>query len=487
MRMAYRMTRRSVVSVFLLFGECLLISLCSSSVSLKTVHTAMKGIGIMAIACMAFSVYAIYRIRRKWVNAFLIFIVFAYLFSFGQCMMAVFNVELKNTAYSLSRGYFSAPEIQRAAVFALRAIAVTCIGYCFSDRAERHPNAMPEDAFDEKRKRIVSVGWLLLALSFAPTLYMLLSDIQKVSTSSYGATLEKASGLRKVCSLLSNYFISAILILFCFEDRKRGRLYALITGYLALQIAGGSRIETFRLAITFLLISERYRKELTGGKRLLLAVTALAGIFVFSAVSDIRNQIHLSADVPELMIHTVKNVWEDNFLVSAINEMGNTQLINTLVYSKCPEPVPFQYGLSYLKMLWAIVPNFIGSAYTGYIGVDITFSPLYTVTEAGMGASFIAEGYWNFGSFSVLLFFFFGALYGWIEKRFCLAGRSKSGKPENIFLLIYTMYYFIFLVRSEALGFGRSFVYYAVIPYFMCKINERHRNEKKTLRSKCTA
>lgn len=473
MRIMYRLTKRSVISVFLLVGEWMLILLCSSRISYRTVHTTMREIGILAIVCMAVSVYAIYRIRRKWIGAFLIFIVFAYLFSFGQCMMAVFDRELKNTAFSLSGGYFSASEIQESAMFTLRAIAITCMGYCFSDRPYRErPKTVIEDAHarEEKRRRIVRVGWLLLALSFAPTLYILCYDIQKISTASYGATLEKASGLRKVCTLISGYFTSAILILYCFENKKRARVFAVIIGYLALQIAGGSRIEPFRLAVTFLLISELYRRELTGGKKLLLAVTALAGIFVFSAVSDIRNQIHLSTDVAELIVETVKNVWENNFLVSAMNEMGNTQLINTLVYSRCPEPVPFQYGLSYLKMLWAIIPNFIGSAYTGYIGVDITFSPLYTVTNSGMGASFIAEGYWNFGSFSVLLFFFFGMLIGWIEKRFRYAGISKSDKPEDTFLLVYAMYYLVFLVRSETLGFGRSFVYYGAIPYLMCRI-----------------
>ncbi len=473
MRIVYRLTKRSVISVILLIGEWILISVCSSRMPGRTVQTAMKEIGIIAIACMVVSVYAIYRIRRKWVSVFLIFIVLAYLFSFGQCMMAVFNRELKNTAFSLSSGYFSAPEIQRSAMFTLQALAITCSGYCFSDRPYREKprdSVENDNAREEKRKRIVRVGWLLLALSFAPTLYMLCYDIQKISTTSYGATLEKASGLRKICSLISGYFTSAILILYCFEDRKRGRLYAVITAYLALQIAGGSRIEIFRLAITFLLISELYRRELTGGKKLLLAVTALAGIFVFSTVSDLRNRIHLTNDVPELILHTMKNAWENNFLVSAMNEMGNTQLINTLVYSKCPEPVPYQYGLSYLKMLWAVIPNFIGSAYTGYIGVDITFSPLYPLTDAGMGASFIAEGYWNFGPFSGLLFFSFGMFIGWIEKQFWLAGLFKSDKPENTFLLIYAMYYLVFLVRSESLGFGRSFVYYGAIPYLMCKM-----------------
>lgn len=236
-------------------------------------------------------------------------------------------------------------------------------------------------------------------------------------------------------------------------------------------MAGGSRIEIFRLAVICLVISGMYRKELNRRKWIYIIVLGMVGIFALSLVSNIRNYIYLSDDIGELIKKAIQNLWENNFIVAAINEMGNTQLINTLVYTKCPSEVPYQYGLSFLKMIWGIIPNFIGSAYTGYIGVDITFSPLYTVTSAGMGASYISEGYWNFGYFSIAYFILFGIFWGWIVKKFNEACKGKLLNPENIFVIIYVMYYIVFLVRSESLGFGRSFVYYALIPYLLCKIN----------------
>ena len=37
-------------------------------------------------------------------------------------------------------------------------------------------------------------------------------------------------------------------------------------------------------------------------------------------------------------------------------------------------------------------------------------------------------------------------------------------------MIIYLMYYMIFLVRSESIELGRSFVYYAVIPILISKL-----------------
>ena len=153
--------------------------------------------------------------------------------------------------------------------------------------------------------------------------------------------------------------------------------------------------------------------------------------------------------------------------------MGNTQIINTLVYSECPRRVPYQFGLSYIKMLWGVLPNLIGKAYTGYIGVDIVFSPIYKQTSAGLGASYLAESYWNFGSFSPVACLCFGYFLGYVENRLVVACNAERHSAEEVFLLVYIMYYAVFLVRGEMLGFGRSVVYYAILPLLAGRIRFR--------------
>lgn len=475
MNSSLKIKRENIISILFLLCECLGIGIFSIFIKNSNIQKIMISIGIMALLCMICSIYAVYRLNRKIENIFLLFILFAYLFSFGQCIMAIGGLELQNAVFSLSRGFFTSKEILDTSLFVFISIAVTCIGYCLSvdfvNSSFHNDSNMIKNCYKSKKHKIVKVGWILCVISIIPTLSLLCSDIITVSTFGYEASLVKVTGILKIFSLISGLFVSSILMLYTYEERHRTLVYTIIIGYFILQMAGGSRIEIFRLAVICLVISGMYRKELNRRKWIYIIVLGMVGIFALSLVSNIRNYIYLSDDIGELIKKAIQNLWENNFIVAAINEMGNTQLINTLVYTKCPSEVPYQYGLSFLKMIWGIIPNFIGSAYTGYIGVDITFSPLYTITSAGMGASYISEGYWNFGYFSIAYFILFGIFWGWIVKKFNEACKGKLLNPENIFVIIYVMYYMVFLVRSESLGFGRSFVYYALIPYLLCKIN----------------
>lgn len=122
---------------------------------------------------------------------------------------------------------------------------------------------------------------------------------------------------------------------------------------------------------------------------------------------------------------------------------------------------------AFVRSIYSVLPNFLNLE---YISIDEVFSPYYTVTNAGCGASFIAEGYWNFGYFSVLFFIALGYVWGTLSNRFKQLCNSKYVKPENFFVIVYLMYYMIFLVRSESIELGRSFVYYAVIPILISKL-----------------
>ena len=120
-----------------------------------------------------------------------------------------------------------------------------------------------------------------------------------------------------------------------------------------------------------------------------------------------------------------------------------------------------------LRSIYGIIPNIFG---VGYDSVDTVFSPLYTVTNAGMGSSYIAEGYWNFGYFSLIYFAGFGFAWGKLEERFKMQCNRPAKSASVFFITIYLMFFLIFTVRSDLMEFGRSFVYYALIPVLLSKV-----------------
>lgn len=57
--------------------------------------------------------------------------------------------------------------------------------------------------------------------------------------------------------------------------------------------------------------------------------------------------------------------------------------------------------------------------------------------------------------------------------------RRKQSSAVPIFLALYVMFFIIFMVRGEMLEFGRSMVYYAMIPVLLMRWYDRMIREKK--------
>lgn len=428
----------------------------------------LEKIGYVAIIYGVFSTIALYYVKKEW-DVFLIFMIMCYFFSFGQCILAAFGYKLGVFAFSMDRGFFSNQEILNASVFCFIAIALTGIGFCLRRESIKYEKLSEKPILTDDT--LCRVAWGLLVISVVPTFYELYKDITIVLSTGYGNTLGNARGIDKIFVLISGFFTSAILILYCFEEKRRKIVYIFLGSYVLFQLLGGSRISVFRLAIVLLVISNLYRRKIRKKNVTLICAIGLLGIFAFSFVSSARTNIYLASNLQLFLKKTATDLLENNFIFSAIKEMGNTQVINTLVYTLCPKEVDYRYGMSFVRSLYSIFPNVLNLQ---YISIDEVFSPYYTVTNAGCGASFIAEGYWNFGYFSGLFFMIFGYVWGVLSNKFNKFCNSKYVKPEQLFVIIYLMYYMIFLVRGESIEIGRSFVYYAVIPILISKLIKKN-------------
>lgn len=111
--------------------------------------------------------------------------------------------------------------------------------------------------------------------------------------------------------------------------KKKGRktVYFALGSYALLQLLGGSRIAVFRLAIVLLVISNLYRKEISKKRAVMICLLGLVGVFVFSFVSSARNYIYLASNVQLFLKETATDLIENNFIFSAIKEMGTHKLL----------------------------------------------------------------------------------------------------------------------------------------------------------------
>ena len=324
--------KKSQVVAILIF----LVEIISSYalVQIDASENILGKIGYVAIICGVLSTIVLYQVNKEW-DVFLIFMIMCYLFTFGQCILTAFGYKLGVFAFSMDRGFFSNQEILNASVFCFIAIALTGIGFCFHRDSIKYEKLSNKPVLIDNT--LCRVAWGLLLISVVPTFYELYKDVTTVFLNGYSGTLGNATGIDKIFVLLSGFYPSAILILYCFEEKRRKTVYFALGSYALLQLLGGSRIAVFRLAIVLLVISNLYRKEISKKRAVMICLLGLVGVFVFSFVSSARNYIYLASNVQLFLKETATDLIENNFIFSAIKEMGNTQVINTLVYALCPK------------------------------------------------------------------------------------------------------------------------------------------------------
>lgn len=464
--------KRATILLLVLFVDFMLLLLkCFEQLEQVLVFT-----GGFAICTLVLTEILLYKTTSK-INFFLLFVGVGFAFEFGQSMSVFLGgYNSMNPAWflNINSGYFNGSEIWGAFFFMHMLMMSFAAAYIIFYKEntginkEKKTMAIPQKQF----KKACQIGYFLLGVSIIPTFYMLKKDIMTIRVYGYGATLQAASGgIEKIFTLLSEFFPISIIWLLIYEKRKQGKLVVLLltASYILLQLAGGSRIQVFRFAIILFLIYSLLYKKINNHNMMFLLLAGLIGVFALSLISSIRTMIYASSNLPELIRQAALDLWQNNFIVETLRELGNTQIINTLVYKECPKIIDYAYGTSYFKMLFSMIPNLWGGVHPSSIDVDSVFSPLYSKTT-GLGSSFLAEAYWNFGCLSIIFCFVLGKIFTYIDiglNEVC--GLDAQNNKIKAYLYFYLCFLLIFWVRSSCNGFGRSMLF-AVVPIIMNKI-----------------
>ncbi|MGN8767038.1 O-antigen polysaccharide polymerase Wzy [Blautia massiliensis (ex Liu et al. 2021)] len=464
--------QRAIMLLFILFVDFILLILnCYKQLEQVLVFT-----GGFAIGTLVLTEILLYKTTNR-INFFLLFIGVGFAFEFGQSMsvfLGGYNSMNSIWFLNINSGHFNGNEIWKAFFFMHMLMMSFAVSYIIFYKEntqiskEKNVAIIPQKRF----KRECQIGYFLLSISIIPTFYMLKKDIMTIQVYGYDVTLQAVNGgIEKIYTLLSEFFPIAIVWLLIYEKRKRGRSLVLVLTvvYILLQLAGGSRIQVFRFVIILFLMYSLYYKKINKRNMILFLLAGLIGIFVLSLISSIRTMIYVSSNLSELIQKAALDLWENNFIVETLRELGNTQIINTLVYKECPKVIDYAYGTSYLKMFFSVVPNLWGGVHPSSIDVDSVFSPLYSKTT-GLGSSFVAEAYWNFGFLSIIFCFLLGKIFTHIDiglNEVCRLD-AKDNKIKA-YIYFYLCFLLIFWVRSSCNGFGRS-VLFAAVPIIMNKI-----------------
>lgn len=209
--------------------------------------------------------------------------------------------------------------------------------------------------------------------------------------------------------------------------------------------------------------------------RALIVALAVVALVVFSWVRETRSTSGGWRLSIRDQMESLANL--QNPIASSISEMGYSLVTVTHTISLVPAVRDFDRGVSYLYAASAIVPNLGWQVHPGKAHgllcdwLTQTVEPVVAASGGGLGYSFIAEAYLNFGWVGGPLCLL---VIGYLFTRVFLL--SDSDDPAmQAFVASFLCSFFVF-VRGESAIVVRGLVWYAFIPYLVAiAISARNR------------
>lgn len=456
--------KRSSYIAYLLLGAVITIIIYHI---LQFTDSGMKILGVLGALQLIFSIYSWSKITGSALTPYIIFLIAAYTFTFGQSILFVFDkVSLD---YDLT-SVFTATEIMPAQYLTLLFLNFLHIGGILSCRdTNSHISIKGNRAHREEQntinqiKGIRSIGIAFICISILPYVIERITLYGIVSTMGYsGMYMQEAKiGISNILSILSQYFIPGVLALLLVETSKSRRItfiiILLIEACFWLYIGGRSN------AVIVLAILMMYYhicvKPIKAKQMIVIVAVAFIFISSLSVIADIRDD--KSADVEDALSEIFSGT--DSFY-DAISEMGGSMYPMIATMEMVPSIHDYRYGTSYLYSLSSVIPN-LGfwdlHPAMKYGNLNDWLQKTMSL-DYGPGYSIVAEAYINFGDFGFLIMIFLG---------YCFASiLSIDIKDKRNPLLLVISFIFCFLiiktVRNSFLTTVRSIFYY-ILPIYM--------------------
>ncbi len=425
------------------------------------------------------------KLTNSWFDPYSMFIVAAFLFHGGQTFLIVLNVQAGPMLDDLFRDFVLVEALYLVilgmAVFHLGALSAAT----FRRYSKRGKAAMDHRSIVVSDNLVHSVGWVFVLIAILPTIFVLRDALQVVQNSGYFGLFQRESttGFGSIMNILAAFLVPGAL--FLVVNSKGKPLNQVVSAIIILtfaltQFVLGSRATGAMPLIAYAWLWHRTVSKLP---RTLLIVSAAILLFVLFPLVKLTR--HMSGEDWLDLSQGAENLLESTTpVISILREMGGS--LSTVAYTLelVPSTRGFEFGQSYLYATLTVVPNFFWDIHPTIahgLAADWlvqTVEPILSKLGGGLGYSFIAEAYLNFGWLGAPLLL---GLIGFLFAGFVLWAQDGGGAARMAVVASFVSFFMIY-ARGESGSVVRALFWYALLPYmFMYLISDirRSRNPSK--------
>lgn len=413
-------------------------------------------------------------------NPYTLFFLSAALFNGGQAFLEVFGLNRDG----LLGGRFSDRLLVQTLLIVILGLTAFHFGALLA-AITRKPAAQPRPPLPASSVR--AVGWVLLAVSIIPAFALLRDAVALVLQYGYFELYQQDPniGFNAAPQVLGTFLVPAALFLLAGSERKpRLILVSLIVVmfYVVVNLFMGRRAQAIPTIIVYAWLWHRTVRPLP--KTILIAAAVVVLAFVIPLTATIRNIPGEERLTLDYIISIYASL--ENPTLAAVAEMGGSMSILTYTIQLVPFTHPYEYGQSYVYSLLTAFPNFFWDVHPtiahGLAGDWLiwTIDPYTAARGGGLGYSFIAETYLNFGWVGALIVmvvmgFAYAAFVCWADQK------ERYARMATIASFLV---FFLFFARSETAAIVRPLVWYSLLPFLMTLIVSRlFRRQNDTMKT----
>lgn len=441
-------------------------------------------ISVLAILLFMWILWSWKKISKEFFSPYILFVLASMLFNLGHSFLIVMGFQDKYL-----NGTFSNEEILSTVYLVILCHSFLHLGALLAVLITKKKVNL------RKRKNIISgnsiyiscVGWVLFIASIVPNFKKLNEGLKIAMTSGYIGIYQQESliGIANLTSLLSYLIIPAVLFLLAGSKNEHGQikktnLIVAIISTVLYTMTGffiGNRSGPVLFLLAFAWVWHKTVKAIP--KTVLLSLGGILLFIVFPAIAILRS----NAGEERFTINSLWNAFTslDNPFVATLNEMGMSMSTITYTMNLIPTVRSYDFGEGYLlalltifpNLFWEIHPSVERGKFANWLIWNI--DPITARNGGGIGYSYIAEAYANFGYLGApIVIFIFGVL---IVRLFLWAESSNDNR--KIAMLGSFLAFLLFVVRDETASIMRPLVWYALFPYFSVYLIKKLFNSRR--------
>lgn len=325
----------------------------------------------------------------------------------------------------------------------------------------------------------------LLVIGGVAMVITLARNISLVYSQGYFALYqaEAASGLGGSGRVIGALFIPAALYVLALSRRKRawaGMALGLIFAYCLVTLYLGGRSPSAMVLMSTAWLVDRCIRRVP---RVALIAGLIGLLAIFSVVRAVRSLPGEQRTSLSRLAEEMKAI--DQPVVRSVEEIGGTMRIVSYVLELVPVQRPFDWGRSYLRSFSAVIPNLFWDLHPAVSGgtpaqwLIQVVDPATARAGGGIGFSFIAEAYLNFGWLGApAVMVGLGLLFG----RLCAWG-DASPDPLKLAMLAGLTAMSLTIVRNDSTAAFRILAWYSFAPYIILRYVARVKAPRRVAHS----